>query len=1389
MPKPVVHNVKDILDLLQKEVDADELDPEVAGEYREDLREFITENEPPTYSFVPTKHHGKSKGPPRNPQDEMKPHGQTKEGPDQTVPIKEEPDSLIGSDGKKIDNYIQNEQNAVSKPLSQDLGDNYIDQQINTRNKTMSEEFGEDFLGASDSESDYEVPDMGGTDTNVQAVGTKRGWYDFKRYTKGKYKKFEGTYEIDAGEFDDDLSDTESELSLSESEIEASRVEGQVRVPVVEPKEVDPYGGRLSSEDDLLAGGQDDGGLGVPPQEVEPVIDINSPVPKINPLDGDPDDPFAAEPEYDPFVRPSEEAFSWSKPKTWWRRQPKNNDLGEPLLGRRGQGNEMVDMSGADRGTYNLPFAERPGAQELSPQFTDEARVGLNELITDARGNGWSDSAIASEMGIGVSAGGGMWISRATLKEYMIKQGKGLLVAPIMVGLTMLLNYAVPGLGDTISLGLVTADLLMTGDPLGVIIYGVGQLWDAANKSRQKVIDNDKPDKDYGSRIGYVREGDTWYPAIYNQKYKSTGLWAGDQQITLDYGSDIVWRVDGEGRFVPMIPDSKSKNYVATDDEFQGKTKFRGGGALLSSQEFITEDVFQSDERVRDKMLDSVRDWYFLDKDDTKKVMSGEMELSAYTDDYTQMNSSARQLNDWRKALDFSQDWKWSSAIQTMGPGAAVNNYAGSRGLQRQMYEGVKWGDTGVWISKEQDYDKYISDYANRQGDTWDSGHGVHHTFKNYLMDTVLKDHIATLYRVQLEAAQEAGFDKLYQTEVGAAMEKNDPGRTLAAGGGTPWSALYLDTAKDMPVAADAEELAQQMHEIELLNDRTPLQRNYLAQKVQTRYWMQQIVSIGQASELQEWVQEGKGHEMGGKASSMFSWYSFQDEKGRTPEEAVHRWNYEGDYLGPNQNWDLGYAMPWQNAGESYLPDLTGALAGTSAKDYMSSYRSKAYDRLTQEAQENTVKWINATGKLDPNLKIEGIDYNLQEGGIYFDSDRDSTNWAWDEYAGTYVGPGGNSEWTEYNPETGDYELTDEGEHKKRQEEGEAEFEEWKAKQDADRDKREREWLDTHEGGFMGIKEDPDVAEGDAADEAIQQKILEGEDIVDKDPDVAGAGGFGAGEDYGHDFRADMQYRKYDVPEGWRWDYAQGQDAEMYIGGIYYSPDGKKFGDDDGPNGPKGMDQDTYSTTMNQYVDILNEAQKRLDDENEKEDADAARKAAEDADLQAYRDVLDRRDAERAEAKERRGEAYLARLAAEEATKRERWARDEAKRAKFEESQKGIRTKSDIEAQKAAFQLEDDAAIEDWRKLGVKLGFLDDDFEPITAVSPEPSPVRPTQTNSHVPDAVVPDEDQDVEHVVGDHAMHSYSAGALGVLSMWGGHAIVQHRGLGPRQGGAVKVV
>ena len=657
--------------------------------------------------------------------------------------------------------------------------------------------------------------------------------------------------------------------------------------------------------------------------------------------------------------------FGWENENTWWNKlMDKINSKPRGNMGDMGD----IEMMPLGRSAENLPLLEQPSVAELS-ELGGPPRQALSELVASMEDRGMAPAAIAQELGIGISKEGGMWISRASLGEYLTKQAKGFAMSPFIGLLVSGLNKVHEGVGDMVSLGLIATDVITTGDPLGVLMYGVAQLWDMASVSRQKVIDNDTPDKEYGTKMGYVREGDTWYPAIFNSRYKSTGLAAADQEITIDYGHDIVWKMDGAGNFVPMIPGSKSKNFVASDDEWLGvKTTGPGGNyAKLSSKEFVTEGTFGAGVDGHRAMNDATRDWYFLSDEDMKSVMRGDTHLEAYTDDYTKMNSTARQLNDWRKALDESQNWKWSSAVKTMGPAAAVNNYAGSRGLQRILYESTGQLSEGVFLTSETDYDKFLQDSANRTGDMWDSGHSLYNTFSDYLLNTVLRDHVEALYHSQLVAAKEAKFDELYG--------EKDADATLPEHGGTVWSAMYMDMEKDMPTAASSEELQQQLHVIELLNDRTPAQRNYLAQKVQTRYWMQQITAAGGGKEMADFLLGDKM--FGGQGLPIthdlhkmhqFTASSLREFQKYMADDSEYNELQQKGYI-------QGFAMPWQNGGETIMPTFTGALRGKNVKEYIDEdWLRERYDKVSSDAWINTKKWIDHTGKKDPNLVIDGTE-------------------------------------------------------------------------------------------------------------------------------------------------------------------------------------------------------------------------------------------------------------------------------------------------------------------------------------------------------------------------------------------------------------------------------
>ena len=437
------------------------------------------------------------------------------------VGIKNEADSFIGSDGSGLSDYIQREQSSTHRSLGADLDDvdkkmqNEIDTNagLDAARTAAGNEFDDMLDAAGEGEADPVVEE---TDMGIDMRGSKRSVWNPKRYTQGKYEDHEGAFGID-GEGDDDYTDDESDSELTETEDSESelsfsetRAEGVVKSGgdnrVIEPLDGVGYDDSSSAVDSLL----EDGVADLHGQEVAQL----------------------EFPNYDGRMS------AGADPRGFWQRgidkinaggrkvagmfkgSSKRGGLSEPLLGT-----EMSDLSGV------LPFKDKPSVSELSqlggPDLGEPviSKPALSAIIKGMEDKGMGPAAISQEIGIGMSSGGGMWISRATLGQYLAKQGKGLMMSPLIGVLVNGLNAVHDGVGDMVSLGMIGADLLMTGDPLGILAYGVAQLYDAAAESRQKVIDNDKPDKDYGTKMGYVREGDTWYPAVFNQRYKSTGLW------------------------------------------------------------------------------------------------------------------------------------------------------------------------------------------------------------------------------------------------------------------------------------------------------------------------------------------------------------------------------------------------------------------------------------------------------------------------------------------------------------------------------------------------------------------------------------------------------------------------------------------------------------------------------------------------------------------------------------------------------------------------------------------------------------------------------------------------------------------------------------------------
>ena len=76
--------------------------------------------------------------------------------------------------------------------------------------------------------------------------------------------------------------------------------------------------------------------------------------------------------------------------------------------------------------------------------------------------------------------------------------------------------------------------------------------------------------------------------------------------------------------------------------------------------------------------------------------------------------------------------------------------------------------------------------------------------------------------------------------------------------------------------------------------------------------------------------------------------------------------------------------MPWQNAGEDFLPTLTAAgLEGTNVTDYMSYNTKNLYTLISEDARRNSAAWARSTANLNPNSMLEGMSVPLGDSGIY----------------------------------------------------------------------------------------------------------------------------------------------------------------------------------------------------------------------------------------------------------------------------------------------------------------------------------------------------------------------------------------------------------------------
>ena len=147
----------------------------------------------------------------------------------------------------------------------------------------------------------------------------------------------------------------------------------------------------------------------------------------------------------------------------------------------------------------------------------------------------------------------------------------------------------------------------VSGDPFGLIALPI--IWGVQTfaEQRKRLEDNWEPESVLGKRFGYVRDKGKWYPSILTQRTRDEG-WIGSNktQITMQFGTELRWRkVKGSNNFEPYFEDGrfKQKNFHVRDAE--------------------VDDADRDGSKKYRDVYDPLRDFYFMNDEDTKKMLHG----------------------------------------------------------------------------------------------------------------------------------------------------------------------------------------------------------------------------------------------------------------------------------------------------------------------------------------------------------------------------------------------------------------------------------------------------------------------------------------------------------------------------------------------------------------------------------------------------------------------------------------------------------------------------------------------------------------------------------------------------------------------------------------------
>ena len=587
--------------------------------------------------------------------------------------------------------------------------------------------------------------------------------------------------------------------------------------------------------------------------------------------------------------------------------QPLAGTLSAPSMPR----SELGDLPDVPELGFLLDDLPGPSAPfELGNLGIDDvapAPPGLSDFVGDL-----GNVALAPG-GIGIAANKLMNFAKARVFDL----GLGLALTPFFSWVDQQ-----TGTGWTsrmVQLTMATTGFLFTADPFGLIAAPIGWAIQEFIDRRQRVLDNDDPEKIRGKKWGFVREGKNWYPAVTESQSKDEGGGTDRSVLMLKYGSKVKWEQEkGTGNWVPTFENARFKEFKVSNKEIYGAEAGK---------------VYQ-------ERADPLRDFYLLDDDETTKMLTnfagGDVMRQFSKEDghvFTDAEKAEIQANQ-KQAFDMMQTHEvtsWSDSWKPIAEGGNGRRVDGSDTYETE-YFGRNMAPLVDSILDSRDASDMIHDYRHSQsgkvdrasGDFWEGSiklrrlineqrhlgdaqwaASARYTRKNFdgvrasywdlpegvyekaqagdwteldkwtrakgrdtAEDAVQNDYYLEQFRKELDnllvaqkqAASSMGFKEKYNFDMSKHADMPDSESWyMSRVNNDGWSGMYLDNSWQIPEMRTADQLHDELLDIEEAGDpqymgtshfRNTQQQQYLAQKAIVRYWAKKLDTVGAGADV-----------------------------------------------------------------------------------------------------------------------------------------------------------------------------------------------------------------------------------------------------------------------------------------------------------------------------------------------------------------------------------------------------------------------------------------------------------------------------------------------------------------------------------------------------------